>query len=107
MTLGDGASLKINEHIDTVIGSGGGGHITLEEGASLTINEHIDTLTAGPAGDVVVGKDAALKIDVHADTATTSPEALVVPATNRSPAQRAPTAALCACGWIARRGKST
>jgi hypothetical protein len=71
-TLGEGASLKINAHIDTLVGSGPGANIVLEDGASLTINQHIGTLKAGAdGGTIVVGKDASLHLNVHLDSATT------------------------------------
>jgi hypothetical protein len=70
--LEEGASLKINAHIDTLVGSGPGANIILEKGASLTINEHIGTLTAGPdGGTIVVGEGASLNLNLHADSATT------------------------------------
>lgn len=77
--LEEGASLKINAHIDTLVGSGPGANIILEKGAKLTINEHIDTLHAGPdGGTIVVGENASLHLNLHAGVATTG-GTIVVP----------------------------
>jgi hypothetical protein len=69
LVMAEGSSLKINAHIDTLIGGGGGGRIVLEEGASLKINAHVGTLVAGGGGGtIVVGAGASLQINLHAET---------------------------------------
>lgn len=72
LVMGEGSSLKINAHIDTLVGSPGGGTIVLEKGARVEINAHIGTLVAGPDGGTLrVGEDATYRLNLHADVATT------------------------------------
>jgi hypothetical protein len=72
LILEEGARLKINAHIDTLVGSPAGGTMILEKGARVEINAHIGTLVAGAdGGTLIVGENASYRLNFHADVATT------------------------------------
>ena len=75
LILEEGASLKINAHIDTLV-AGEGGSLILEKGASVKINAHVGTFTAN-GGTMVVGEGASLRLNLHADAASSGGHVII------------------------------
>jgi hypothetical protein len=75
LILGEGASLKINAHIDTLV-AGAGGTLILEQGASVKINAHVGTFNAN-GGTMVVGEGAKLQLNLHADAVSSGRDVII------------------------------